>query len=370
MKVLRFRLARYRAFQDAIELELAPITIIIGRNHTGKSSLLRAPWLASQPFSRQGAEGLLYADPSNEPIPLLSHLAWNRSPRGFEAGFTIEQGGQEVAVDYQATSLPERQQVERLRVRVGERLLADRQDLGWAEAYPAIEQAQLTGLHDEVDLLCGIRAAPRLSVPLRGVVPRSVGFDGARTVEAMAAFAPDRVVDWAQAHLGLRLHLLRDHARAEARVEVEGPDGVWVNLVEAGTGVSQVLPVAVSLLLLPRLPALFCLEHPELYLHPDAHRGVAELLISARHRQPDSRLLVESHSDTLVLRLRRAIVEGRLEPDDVRLYVVDQSPRGATCKAIHFNDRGVPDWWPQGVFSEAQAEYQAMRRVLAGREVE
>ena len=47
----------------------------------------------------------------------------------------------------------------------------------------------------------------------------------------------------------------------------------------------------------PNLPALVCLEEPELGLHPDILPGLADLLREASER---CQLIVTTHSDTLV----------------------------------------------------------------------
>jgi predicted ATPase len=111
---------------------------------------------------------------------------------------------------------------------------------------------------------------------------------------------------------------------------------------------------------------LFILEQPELHLHPFAHTGIAELLVSAMDTK--HRILVETHSDTLLLRIRRAIAEQRISHTLVRFYYVERKKEGSSIsKAIELNDRGTPSWWPTGIFSEDQEEYHAIRRALSQR---
>lgn len=50
----------------------------------------------------------------------------------------------------------------------------------------------------------------------------------------------------------------------------------------------------------PEPPPVVCIEEPELSLHPDALKSIAELLIEASHR---TQLIVTTHSDTLVSEL-------------------------------------------------------------------
>jgi predicted ATPase len=88
-------------------------------------------------------------------------------------------------------------------------------------------------------------------------------------------------------------------------------------------------------------------------------------MIHCTNQDPDLRLLVECHSDVLLLRLRRRVAEG-LDPNRIGVLYVDQADDGAsTLREIKLNTRGVPDWWPSGVFEEAPQEYLAMRRHLS-----
>ena len=195
-------------------------------------------------------------------------------------------------------------------------------------------------------------------------MPTSVGFRGEDAPSVLsAAYDLSALNDWAKEHLDVIYEVEREGAWGSFRAIVKDARS-RVLLAESGTGLVQVLPVAAALLLLPRLPSLYCIEHPELHLHPHAHRAVAELLIKGHERHPETRFLVETHSDTLVLRLRRAVVEKRLPHQDVRLIYVASGPEGSTAVPISLNERGVPDWWPKGVFAEAQTEYSAMRRKL------
>ena len=100
-------------------------------------------------------------------------------------------------------------------------------------------------------------------------------------------------------------------------------------------------------------------------MHPSAVPDVADRLLglTATYGRP---LVVCTHSDVFVLRLRRRIAEGALKPSDVALVWVEQD---GTEKPIPLNDRGTPEWWPEGVHAESQAEFHAMRRALNARDI-
>jgi hypothetical protein len=364
--LVSFSLSGYRAFDRLVKVELAPITVVMGENHAGKTTLCRAPWFVSQPLAHGSTSPFPHGDPSGAPAPSLLRVA--RGLSGFQVELGLTRGGESWTIGLHATAAVgsgNEQVLARLRVSQGNNSpVFDATDLAWDAAWRAIKAHSLDGVHDEVDVLGGLRAEAALSYPLQGFMPATVGFRGEGAPSVVAAARDlSPLNDWSKINLGVTYEVEREGAWGSFRLIVN--DGrSRVLLGESGTGIVQVLPVAAALLLLPRLPSLYCIEHPELHLHPRAHRAVAELLIEGRRRHPTTRFLVETHSDTLVLRLRRAVVEKRLVPEDVRLIFVAPGPNGSTAKPIRLNDRGVPDWWPKGVFAEAQAEFSEMRRKL------
>jgi predicted ATPase len=73
-----------------------------------------------------------------------------------------------------------------------------------------------------------------------------------------------------------------------------------------------------------------------------------------------SQIIVETHSENFILRLRRRIAEGRLNAGDVGLHYVDEDHE---TREIRLDVNGGTDNWPEGVFEsdieEAQAIVQA-----------
>ena len=80
------------------------------------------------------------------------------------------------------------------------------------------------------------------------------------------------------------------------------------NLVDVGFGVSQVLPVLIQGLLMQR-GGIYFVQEPEIHLHPDAQAGLADFFIYLAHQGVVC--IVETHSEYLLLRLRRRLAERR-----------------------------------------------------------
>jgi hypothetical protein len=147
--------------------------------------------------------------------------------------------------------------------------------------------------------------------------------------------------------------------------------GREVNLADAGQGFQQVLPV-VTLCCWRNLnrgssPFLDIIEQPELHLHDASHAALGDLLLSAI---ADNRgdMVVETHSESLVLRVRRRIAEGLVSPDKVAILYVEDTGEGSRIRRIPMKDNGEAEWWPNGVFSESFVEVKAIRQAQRARE--
>ena len=119
--------------------------------------------------------------------------------------------------------------------------------------------------------------------------------------------------------------------------------GPWRNLIDVGYGVSQVLPVVTDLYRNPETP-IFLIQQPEVHLHPSAQAALGSLLCQVAgfrktlSRRPKSstrrKLLVETHSDHLLDRVRMEVRDGksRLKPEDVSILFFE---RGNLAVKIH-----------------------------------
>jgi len=71
--------------------------------------------------------------------------------------------------------------------------------------------------------------------------------------------------------------------------------------------------------------------------------------------------LVETHSESIVLRIRRRVAKG-LSPDHVAIYFVEDLGDGSRVRQIQLDQNGEVDRWPDGLFSESFLEVKAIRR--------
>jgi hypothetical protein len=356
---------------------------VLGRNNAGKTALCNAPIFFTHLFDPHASVPFPQRLRGIDFCTSLMSACHARQPSGLSASLSMRGGGgiSRVVIGGAAVSEEnQRQIITELSIEHPERPLHERGILEWARA-----KALLSGYPELARLPAGIGALTGQRPPVEryhrylGGLPQGIGPAGENAVQYLAAAKTDGRTDvfdainaWF-AHLGVQIDV---ELRGEMfEVLASRPFGPKVNIADAGAGIAQILPLVVALKAVPSadLPSLFIVEQPELDMHPYAHARVAELLIDAVVASKTIRLLVETHSDALVLRLRRELAATRMTPDDIRLYFVDdpvpQGPgQGSTLREIRLNDRGTPDWWPKGVFAESQAEFHKIRQELAKRD--
>ena len=107
-----------------------------------------------------------------------------------------------------------------------------------------------------------------------------------------------------------------------------------VNISDVGLGVSQILPVLVSLLV-AKPGQLVYLEQPELHLHPRAQYALAKILAEAAKR--GVKLVVETHSALLLRMVQTLVAQRDLDPNLVKLHWFSRSDEDGTT-SIHSAD--------------------------------
>lgn len=134
---------------------------------------------------------------------------------------------------------------------------------------------------------------------------------------------------------------------------------------DVGIGISQVVPVVVTALQSGQ--QLLAIEQPELHLHPKLQAELGDLFIEAALGHRRHLIILETHSEHLILRLLRRIRETTdgdlpkdklpLKPDEVAVYFVEGTPSGVNAIRLRVDETGdFIDQWPKGFFEERAKE--------------
>lgn len=93
--------------------------------------------------------------------------------------------------------------------------------------------------------------------------------------------------------------------------------GLARNLIDVGYGVSQALPVVVQAVL-TQYGHILLLQQPEVHLHPKAQAALGTFF-SELVRDGSRQMIIETHSDYIIDRVRQEVAAGNLTPEAVNI---------------------------------------------------
>jgi len=411
-----FTVKNFRSFVDATEIQLRPLTLLFGYNSAGKSALLRTlPLLAASLRSPERAPIALACAAARQAsfADLLPHPALSASRQlSFSLAFRLGPSGTlgPERVTWRIRDLPElRQQVveefdyaaadgSRLHAlwqltpsgptRPGSQyevhingFLAGEMFISFQGLVPEFHEptgtwrAPLDRLIDlfkvlraeraNVQWLSSVRRTPDRHLRWRNAAPSMLEPDGLGASDMLAyddlAKGPllGSVSAWYEKHLGWRLKV--SHPADQYRL-LMGPSSnslVEVDVADVGEGLTQVLPVLVAAARLRdssgNAPRILAVEEPESHLHPRLHAALTGSFCELAALPDPPQIILETHSENILLRVQLAVAEGQLSPEKVIVYWVRQSSDGRSrIDPVEFDSLGQPKGnnWPPGVFSE------------------
>ena len=132
------------------------------------------------------------------------------------------------------------------------------------------------------------------------------------------------------------------------------------NLIDVGYGVSQVLPVIIEIsrALRRKEVPLLLLQQPEVHLHPSAQAALGSLFCQSAKQ--DRQLVVETHSDHLLERVRMDVRDGAttLQPEDVSILFFERDRLDVRIHSLRIDDEGnvldVPDGYRRFFMDETR----------------
>ena len=218
------------------------------------------------------------------------------------------------------------------------------------------------------------RAFPRRVYRITGESPRDVGITGGDWLHVLLKADEQRALltqvnRWLQ-RLGYELSLEWGKRGYVHPMLVDRHD-VEVSLKDVGFGISQVLPILVQGFISDP-GTILILEQPEIHLHPQAQADLGDMLLAIARR--GVHLLVETHSEHLLLRIQRRLAEaavlgeGSLTPEQVGVYYIEKIGRESVVHRIQMDATGTflrpPDRFTT-FFSDDYTETVERAKILA-----
>ena len=415
-------LKNFKAWRDTRPMKLSPVTMLLGTNSSGKSSLIQSLLLLKQTalspdrsihlnlggdevndlfnfgdfenVLSSGVEGVSrrfelafkFKRPANERVTRGEFsCSYGKTSGGAVAvqELRLATDGLQLRVlrrDKGAFSIvvnDESQPRGKGRDFAPERSIAlpPRAIVALGEDGPLVQDLSLAIRRELEDFryLGPLRRKPERDYVWNKTSPGDIGSDGNKTMEALLASAFLRDTEQAKVLDGVSTWLKRMKLadRIEARQVgrstryelVVSRDGVDANIRDVGIGISQVLPVLALAHFAPAGSTII-LEEPEIHLHPLAQSVLAELFVETS-RKRKVQFIVETHSEHLFRRMQTLIAQQKTNADDCAMYFVERAQKQARLRPLQVDEFGAVANWPEHFFGDSVGEARAQAQARA-----
>ena len=311
--ITNIKLGNFKCFQ---ELDISPkqLTILIGPNGTGKSSVLQALLLLKQSVGKWQIEyqgDFINLNGRDDVVP---NFLDSRPLMYF--GFSAMQSDEKFAYFY------------------------DEFDLG-----PSLFSTENPLYLKQLRIVPAARGLGRPQYPLQTQnveqIPPAAGLD-AQEAQLASTLAYSRQIEEPLSNLlkkitgaGLRAETTPPQSVAIKSTTPHGP----VNIITEGFGANALI-LLLQQLLTAENGATILIEEPEIHLHPKAQAELAQTLAETAKTQ-NKQLIITTHSEYITGRLLTLIAEKRLTPDDLAIYSFEKDEKGeCTTSPIEITERG------------------------------
>lgn len=229
----------------------------------------------------------------------------------------------------------------------------------------------LLGLLEASANIGPLRTVPDPNFITKSETEQKDWYDGRAAWDLLAADRSElstNVSDWLS-RLGTGCRVCHSDDIASASLSTKDPFlfdensnlAVWPS--ELGVGISQVIPLVVAANTVKK--GMVAIEQPELHIHPRIQTELGDLLTQANSK---ANFLIETHSEHLILRLRKRIRQTtdnelpdgfkQVKHEDISIVYFEPSSEGVIARRIKLDEDGeFTSKWPQGFFSERRGEY-------------
>ena len=138
-------------------------------------------------------------------------------------------------------------------------------------------------------------------------------------------------------------------------------DGVELEITDVGFGISQVIPILVQAFISPR-GSITIIEQPEIHLHPKMQAWLIDALIE-ESLSSKKRFIIETHSEAIIRRIRRRVVEStyNIKDSDVIIYDIQKDKNKCSfLQEIELKANGDIAW-PDGFLDVEIEDLQSIQ---------
>ena len=419
----------FKSWQDTGKLQFAPLTGFFGANSSGKSSILQVLLLLKQTVERppewdellyfgneeslvdlKSFDDLIHRPAQGESLdisvswkfletmdPLLKRMNLNKEQLDTLSfslslnllhygigefnyqlgenlfGMDLQGNARLDAPSFQQTQFCNAENVESFRC-YGFRARASNPARNIANQLSYLQES-FEDLFSQIHYLGPVREDPRRDYTWDESHPKDVGWYGEQMISALLSSRirrhrsiDEQIMKWLRELDLIYSYDLTPLSDIEQNYELlvqQYKDGPEVGLTDVGFGVSQVLPVLTACYYAPEGSTLI-LEQPDAHLHPKVQSELADVLIDVVENR-NIQIILESHSEHLLLRLMRRIAEygvrdEGISADQTAFYFCEINDGNSKAEQLKVDEYGNISNWPKDFFGDEMGDLAAKTR--------
>ena len=357
----------YKLFKEKQTLELKPITILIGKNNSGKSAVLKLPTMIagslsgefSQPFDTKYEDVRIGLSPED--------FFYNREITNESLSFDISQDDEILISCSIIGDINNNIRLRTLNYKGKEIDLKKNKVKGFIPEGESIDKFNF-------DYIEAFRMKPEPYFQKKTSDIIKVGINGENAYSLFAKYWDEKnpiykfIGDWYFENFESWKLEVDQISGSVISYEITLKNGTNkpINIVNTGSGISQSFPLILRSFMPVEEPTLIIMEEPETHLHHAAHGNLAERFVDSFLEDKNKNYLIETHSENFILRLQSIIADPEIAftANDIKIYYVDfvQVDQCSKLIPLKISEDGEIEDWPDNVFNENLDEIYKLRR--------
>jgi len=360
--ISRFKIQRFKCFEDQ-EIAFGKLTLLVGANATGKSTVIQALLLIKQSYESGGFQsGELLLNGKLVSIGTAKDALYSKS--------------QKDSIIFALTNSFET--TPNVFIYAYPRGKPDAHTL-----FSSQQAAEFSGnlFHNDFTYLNAERLGPRLLYPMTDVLHEkmNVGIQGEYTAHCLAEYGNEGIFNSALAYpdpdtdnqsllhqtqlwmrrvvpnLDIEIAPISQANQVRIGLKIQGFSDDHLRPTNMGFGVSYTLPIVVAALM-SKPDSMLIVENPEAHLHPAAQSEMGQFL--ARAAATGVQMIIETHSDHILNGIRLAVKRKLLQADDVSIQFFIRPEKENANQVItpKLDSDGRIDLWPEGFFDQMEKD--------------
>lgn len=380
-QVKSISLKNYKAFgNEQVQIVLKPITLFIGKNSSGKSSLLKLISILSSLTTGNINTPMIL---KNEDVSLggrYEDIFHNNQTTGLSLGIEFDNGvkinisyyidkGELYVYEYDVVS-NEMENINKIR--------SFNTPIDGFLHKETLDQLNIStsNLSFTTAYIGPVREQPNRNIEITSTLSKTnVGANGSNTYSLLLKsylseekILFNNVLSWLEKNLEHQTINFERNSPSSGSYSLYVKRGdAKVNIADVGQGLAQVLPIITQSYVTDDIDIML-VEQPALHLHPAAHASVAYQLANMA-KKLNRKCIIETHSENILLAIRNLVADknSNLNSDDVVVYFIDSDEeQDAFIQEITIDETGQLSTWPEGVFSEG---FDLLAQIMKHREI-